>query len=384
MSKWMVSYEDLIDEQINFLDYKVFESSNQWINGFAGSGKSVLLMHALATIKEREPDARIHVVYFTHSLRQMYRVGMGELRINARGITFGTYIQFERSHQQHYDYIFCDEVQDLTESVLIKMKNSCRKLFISGDPNQSIYDKDPQTGNPVIDVNRLGYVTSSEETKLTTVHRLTASVIKLISSLMPSMGILKAKPNAKKIDVTPRLAKFDNALLEVEYIMEEAFEAISNDKSVVVIFPNHAQILKFASIYCDSKNELPWKKVTNKWGMLNYDLFNEFYHRLKIHVIGNNYGDLVSANRAGKVVLMTYYSVKGLDFDSVFMPFLNAESKIEEEALFMVALSRSKNTLYLTHTDEMHPYLEKISDDCEDISSVVGKADNDDFDDFIF
>jgi len=380
MSKWMIPVDLLDNEQRDFIFNRIKEKTNQWISGFAGSGKSVLLMHTLAYIKEQEPSASVHIIYFTRSLEQMYKVGIGELKINAVKVTFETYISYERridnaikNNQKvpYYDYILCDEVQDLTELVLQKMTKNCSRIYVSGDPNQSIYKNDPQTNIPVVNVNEIGTAVNANEYQLTTIHRLTESIVKLISQLIPSMGILKAKTNAKKIDVTARLASFPNNKSEIEYVMNSAFEAISVSKSVVILFPTHDNLLKFSSKYCELKNELPWKIINNKWDMPNYSLFNNYYHKLKIHCIGNGYGDLVQASKQGKVVLMTYHSAKGLDFDSVYLPFLNDAVNIRGETLFMVGLSRSKETLTLTYSGTMHPYLNSIKSDCNDISDAI-------------
>jgi len=390
MSKWMIPADLLDNEQRDFIFNRIKEKSNQWISGFAGSGKSVLLMHTLAYIKEKEPSASVHIIYFTRSLEQMYKVGIGELKINAVRVTFETYISYEKRIEKaiqcgdkipHYDYILCDEVQDLTKSVLEKMTKHCGRLYVSGDPNQSIYENDPQTQRPVVNINEIGEAVNANEYKLTTIHRLTQSVIKLISQLIPSMDILKAKKNAKKIDVTARLAKFSDPLSEVEYVMNSAFDTVDVGKSVVVILPTHDCLLSFASRYSKLKNNLPWKRSNNQWDKPDYNKFNLFYHELKIHCIGNGYGDLVQASRQGKVILMTYHSAKGLDFDSVFLPFLNGNADIRGETLFMVGLSRSKETLTLTYSGTMHPYLKSIKDDCNDISETINtNEDKDDFD----
>jgi superfamily I DNA/RNA helicase len=393
MSKWMIPADLLDNEQRDFIFNRIKEKSNQWISGFAGSGKSVLLMHTLAYIKEKEPSASVHIIYFTRSLEQMYKVGIGELKINAVRVTFETYISYEKrldvakSKPPYYDYILCDEVQDLTKSVLEKMTKNCGRLYVSGDPNQSIYENDPQTQRPVVNINEIGDAVNANEYKLTTIHRLTQSVIKLISQLIPSMDILKAKKNAKKVDVTARLAKYSDPLNEVEYVMDSAFDTVDVGKSVVVILPTHDSLLSFASRYSELKNNLPWKRSNNQWDKPDYNEFNLFYHKLKIHCIGNGYGDLVQASRQGKVILMTYHSAKGLDFDSVFLPFLNSNADIRGETLFMVGLSRSKETLTLTYSGTMHPYLKSIKDDCNDISEAINTnkdkdkdKDKDDFD----
>ena len=44
---WMVKYDKLDDDQKDFVDKEINNTGNIWIQGFAGSGKSVMLIHAL-------------------------------------------------------------------------------------------------------------------------------------------------------------------------------------------------------------------------------------------------------------------------------------------------------------------------------------------------
>ena len=69
---------------------------------------------------------------------------------------------------------------------------------------------------------------------------------------------------------------------------------------------------------------------------------------------------------------MTYHSSKGLDFDNVFIPGLNRNLFITynsdlSRTLFMVAMTRSRNNLYLTYSGYKHDYLQKFSSDCKSI-----------------
>jgi superfamily I DNA/RNA helicase len=264
------------------------------------------------------------------------------------------------------------------------MKNNCNRLYVSGDPHQSIYDKDPNTGLPVINVNDIGHITNTNEFKLTTIHRLTQSVIKLISSLLPSMEIFSAKSNAKKVDVTARLAKFTSKEEEINYITNQAFDAINIGQSSVVILPTHSDLLQFAALYNEVNGNLPWKRSDNRYGKPNYDVFNTYYNNSKLHCVGNGYGDLWTASRNKKLILMTYHSAKGLDFDNVYLPFLNTDADIRGETLFMVGLSRSKNSLTLSYTDTMHSYLKSIEKDCHNITDAITSINSDDEFDFEF
>lgn len=373
MSSWMISADKLDREQEHFINNELKTSGNKWIKGLAGSGKSILLMHCLANIKRKEPNASVGIIYFTHSLRQMYVVGMNELKINAIKVQLMTYIKYQKSYSQYqFDYILCDEVQDLTPHVLMLMRDNCKKLYVSGDPNQSIYIQDPSSGRSVVLNEEISEVTNSSEYPLTTIHRLTKSIVNLISTLIPDLGMLTTKTNAMKKDVSVRNGKFKTQIEEVKYITKDSLEAISIDESAVILLPTHGDILNFVNIYCDNSNVSRWIEKKNNWDKPDYGDLNEYLDKsgIKLHYIGNGYGDLWKANKNGKVILMTYYSVKGLDFDNVYLPFLNENANINNETIFMVALSRSKNSLLLSHTGNMHQYLNSISKDTVSISTI--------------
>jgi superfamily I DNA/RNA helicase len=66
---------------------------------------------------------------------------------------------------------------------------------------------------------------------------------------------------------------------------------------------------------------------------------------------------------------MTYHSAKGLDFDNVFIPGLNnnlfiVSDETLSKTLFMVAMTRSRNNLYLTYCGYAHNYLNAFRNDC--------------------
>ncbi len=375
----MIESDQLDNDQKQFLFEKIKDNENYWINGFPGSGKSILMMHTLADIKRREPDAKMLIAYFTHSLRQIYIVGMNELEVNARNISFSTYLQFNKS-TDNYDYIFCDEVQDLPASVIKKMKNRCTRLIIAGDPNQSVYTRCPQSGEAVISTDKIAVVSSCTEYPLNTVHRLTKSVISLIGKLLPSMGILKAKENTLKRDVTVRLSEFDNLEEEVKHIAKRALSVTSEGDSAAILLASHDDIITFVNKFCEINEHDKWNVEYNSYGKPNYSSMNFHLNSLKLHYIGNGYGDLYQASKLNKVILMTYHSAKGLDFDGVYLPFLNSHTHISNKTIFMVALSRSKNILELSYIEKMHSFLEQIEDLCTKPTKEIEKKEEFEFD----
>ena len=176
MSNWMIASDKLDAEQKHFIFEESKNGKNIWIKGFAGSGKSILLVHSIVEKIRENPDVSICVVVFTHSLIQMFTVGMEELKIPYKNVALSTYHQFMKNNAT-YDYIFCDEVQDLPKSVLENMKLRANQLILAGDLNQSIYENTP-SGELTVTPLEIRNITNSKPYELTTIHRLTKSIIK--------------------------------------------------------------------------------------------------------------------------------------------------------------------------------------------------------------
>ena len=111
---WIVPENKLDDKQVEFIEkFDELVRNKVWIKGFPGSGKSVLLAYAVKKIKSK-PDTNLLIVVFTHSLINMYKAAFAEMGFN--NVKIATYFNFN-SHNRNYDYILCDEVQDLPVSM---------------------------------------------------------------------------------------------------------------------------------------------------------------------------------------------------------------------------------------------------------------------------
>ena len=78
--------------------------------------------------------------------------------------------------------------------------------------------------------------------------------------------------------------------------------------------------------------------------------------------VGNGIGSLDEANQKKKIILMTYHSSKGLDFDSVSLPCIQTDlgSTENENAIILVALTRAKSQLLITFTGSMSSGFKKF------------------------
>ncbi|MEA2018301.1 MAG: 3'-5' exonuclease [Campylobacterota bacterium] len=392
MSQWMISEDKLSEEQRQFIDVEMVKNNNIWIKGFAGSGKSILLIHGIHDLVRKNKDVRICIIVFTNSLKQLFIAGLRELNIPNDNVYICTYHQFKNDNYS-FDYIFCDEVQDLPKSVLEKMKLNAKQVITGGDSNQSIYENDPQTKEPTVTSAEISNVLNATAWDLNTIYRLTKSVIKTISSLLPSMNILSSKTDNTKKDVTPILGNASNKSKEVEYIISKSQDAIEVDENVVIILPTHNAIIEFMNTVLELKNKNAWdindRNNQNNWGRPDFGKLNQYLTscQLDIEYIGNGYGNLYESGQKGKIIVMTYHSSKGLDFDNVFLPFLNSENEFGyfNETLFMVGMTRSKFALQLTYSGTMHKFVKTIKNDCTEINlDKITNDENNSDDDFDF
>lgn len=359
---WMIKYDKLDDDQKDFVDNEIKNKGNIWIKGFAGSGKSIMLIHALRKKIQSSPNAKVCVVVYTHSLIDMFKTGMAELGMPA--IDVMTYHQFKKG-AANYDYIFCDEVQDLPADVLTQMKLRSQHVYVAGDSNQSIYDN-------TVTPSEIGSIINARPFVLTRIYRLTRSIMAAVSNLIPNMDIFGSRRDMTKKDVSVRLGKGYDQNDEVKYIWNQSSTASSEGYSAAILLPKHEYIVDFANRILKINGKSPWPPQMNNFGKPDYlSLNNHFKNQgLKIEYIGNGYGSFQNAEKNRNTILMTYHSAKGMDFDNVFLPFLSDDieiSKGDEETLFMVAITRSKMNLFITYSGFLHHLVSKFESSCQRI-----------------
>lgn len=369
---WMIREDQLDPDQKEFVNVESKKSGNIWVKGFAGSGKSVLLIHSLKNIIQKEPNAKVAVVVYTHSLIDMFKTGMQELNLSS-SIPVMTYIEFVDKNNQNFDYIFCDEVQDLPARVLYTMNNRARKVIVAGDSNQSIYDTDPRWQEPVVNPNQVGDIINARAFSLNMIHRLTRSIINAVQKILPSMNIWGAKRDLTKQDVNIRLCEASSEQEEVKYIYQEALKGANVGDTSVILFPTTNSITKFANLVLSVNEKSQWDEKKNQYGKPDFGDLNRHFRNngIKLQFIGSGYGTLKNAEQNKEAILMTYHSSKGLDFDNVFLPFLNTHFYLHPsnaETLFMVAMTRSRKNLYLTYFGYTHDLVDKFKNECTEIS----------------
>ncbi len=366
---WMISEEKLGVDQREVIDELSKNWKTTWIKGHAGSGKSVLLIHALREYLTKHPKSRVCVVVFTRSLEDMINQGMDELNLQTRYNTFipvFTIYEFQKK-STNYDAVFCDEVQDLPVDFLAELKSRANVLIVAGDEEQSIYSLVPRFNTPPAKPSELNKTLQPEVRPLTYIYRMTKSVVKMLCRVFTSMR--SGRPNVEKNDVEIKLAKAYETKEEIKYVWSEAKRINNNrpDESIAFLLPSKNLIYEFANAVLEIENSPNWDKEVNRFDDFNFGALNNHFDRNNVPLlfIGQGYGSLKKANIRNKIIIMTYHSSKGLDFDHVFLPLLGSDFFLPDdkaETLFFVALSRSKYNLMISYTGVLDPKIKKFMD----------------------
>ncbi len=369
--KWMITEDKLGTDQVDLID-EIGKINNKpiWIKGHAGSGKSVLLLHSLADYLVKKPTANVCVVVFTRALVDLLETGLRQIpKLNGKNIPVLTIYQLKYRIEKgmaNYDAIFCDEVQDLPLEFIQSIKSVCKHLIIAGDAEQSIYNSVPIWDQRPATSKEIQDSIVPIEKKLGVIYRLTESVLKVLKNVFPSM--LNDMPNIARVDTEIKLYQSnsqDNEQ-EIKYCWDEIKQTntLRTAEVSAVLISGHDAIMEFVNTVLRIEKIEPWQRVDGKDRKPDYEALNLFLKNngVPIMYVGNNYGSLSDADRENKVVLMTYHSAKGLDFDYVYLPLANDDMYIHSniDSLLLVALSRSKSGLFISYTGSLYPSLHKF------------------------
>ncbi|OFQ08377.1 hypothetical protein HMPREF2955_03215 [Prevotella sp. HMSC073D09] len=365
-----------LDKVNTLIDSSSSSFRNQWIQGFAGSGKSVLLAYAAKTILAKKPNARILVIVFTQSLVEMFKADFKEIGLEKK-ISIDTYYGFMTS-RAHYDFILCDEVQDLTTRVIREMNARSSNIIVAGDSNQSIFERDPRWRENTVTPSEISRLINGDQYELGIIHRLSRSLIDAVQRFLPRMNIFSTKRDMTKEDTQIRLCEAPSEAKEVKYIMEQATKAINVGDSTAILIPTAQKIIHFINQALRDAGKSEWVESTNNWGRVDFGSMNSHLHKegLKMQYVGNGYGSFDENDR--RIIVMTFHSAKGLDFENVFIPFANASMYIcpndsLAKTLFMVAMTRTRKNLYITYNGYPSNYLDAFKSNCSqiDITSTI-------------
>jgi len=369
---WMPPEHELSDFQNNLINKcGNLSGLSHWIKGFAGSGKSVLLVYMVQRILAQNPDARVCVSVFTHALKDMIQNGIPtELRDRVKVITNEQFLYENES----YEFVALDEVQDIPKSKLIRIKNLADTIVVAGDTDQSIFVDKRSTEEEIIES------LNPDVDQLDTIFRLTQKLKEIVCAILPNSRIETAiMGRYDSVQVT--LAKANSDYEEIKWVWENCINHGQTGEPAAVLFSRHVEIQNFIQKICEF-NKIPSIEFKKEEGVPNYESQKEWSFRVNkifqekkvaLRFLGNGIGTLDDSEQQPLTYIMTYHSAKGLDFKTVFLPQLNQnrtfwkiQAHIEKDPdidrrLLFVAATRSRLNLFFSYSSiQPHPYVQDI------------------------
>ena len=292
---WMIKESELDEDQIKVLMATLDKSCI--VTGCAGSGKSVLaLIKAQRIQKERGDNYKI--IVFTKALCQYMNSGRQELKLHNQFLYY--WIWKNRQECSSADYILVDEIQDFDEEEIKEFITATNKhFFFFGDTAQSIYEGLKDT-MPVEDI---GYLLPKgdrpKDFGLYRNYRLPIPVAKLVQHVGIDLPLFEESTYKSPETTIPHILKYDdlkNQIIAIKDIIKR------KDLSDVAILLPHGDMVKAVG------------------NMLN-DLDTNIELRYNDKEDWHNSKDTLNFSTSNPKI-MTYHSAKGLQFETIFLPWI--------------------------------------------------------------
>ena len=325
---WMIKESELDDLQIRVLTATLDKSCI--VQGCAGSGKSVLaLIKAQRIQKERGNNYK--VIVFTKALCSYMNAGREALGLKN---DFSYYWEWENKENcASEDYIIVDEIQDFTEDEIKRFIKSAKKnYFFFGDTAQSIYDGlDNKKTVPVEKIPSFVPETI-RYFPLYNNYRLPVPVAK-IACQIGSDTSYDADVYKSPEKELPRIIQYENKDEQINAI--HRIIKNRNLTDVAILLPRNKDVMYV------------YEKLKENGG--NYEA------RYNVSRCSSDNLNFHSTNPK----ILTYHSAKGLQFETVFIPFLEDADMSKRKQLY-VAMTRTYRDLYMMYSGKLPQQFSEI------------------------
>lgn len=367
---WLVPYADLTTDQLRAVEASA--ELPRLIVGAPGSGKTVVLLHRTAWLRERcrVPEGRYRLFVFTNVLKQYMRAGAADLGVPLEAITtydawcadyfdnrIGGVRPWDADRKRPdfaairdrvradvldkrpnlYDFVVVDEGQDLDPEAFEVLRTVAGHVTVAADRKQQLYE---HGASEEAIASRLGLV--RRNVSLLAAFRCSPYIVPLGAAFIADP--VEAKTFRAQTLTAP--GKRETPVLFVARDLDEERRRLGEvarqrtilGERVAILLPLSRQVFGF-------------RKAMQEFG-------------LEVEVQGK-YETLDFSGLAPK--LLTYHSAKGLTFDSVLLPRLvssSFERPAEQQILRMmfVAVTRAARWVYLsTVAGHEAPFLARLS-----------------------
>lgn len=318
LKEFNVGKDSLDFEQIGLIERELEHS--MIVSGCAGSGKSVIAMYKAQQIIDEGGD--VIMIAYTKSLNRYMQ--QGESTPNTDKY-FYYHWQWLDAGKPSANYIIVDEIQDFSRDEVNEFIRAARKcFFFFGDTAQSIYKGIKQT----LSIRELSDMTGIAVSNLNSNYRLPKPVAKITQEYVA----IDANPYAEAIYQSketelPRFVKFDDEKSQIKAIIDIISK--KNMKNVGILVPNNDLVLSTMKAFNDLNFPCEFK-------------YNAGYNDKRNRVTLDFTTTLPK--------LMTYHSAKGLQFETVILPFYEGANDKETQKSLYVAMTRTYRYLYVMYS----------------------------------
>ena len=323
LKEFNVQENSLDGEQLELIEREL--TSSMIVTGCAGSGKSVIAMYKAKQIIENGGD--VILIAYTKSLYKYMQQGEPLTNDNHH---FYYHWQWEKAGRPAADYIIVDEVQDFSREEIEQFIHAARKcFFFFGDTAQSIYSGIKNT----VSIKELAEMTGVKISCLNSNYRLPKPVAKITQRYV---GI-DANPYADSVyqskeTALPYIVAFKNDEAQIDAIVSLVEK--KKMKSVGILVPNNELVLS-TNRKLSERNfscELKYNSELEKDNIVTLDF------------------------KSSLPKLMTYHSAKGLQFETVFLPFYEGTTDNDARKALYVAMTRTYRYLYVFYKGDKLEY----------------------------
>lgn len=359
------------DEEQNRIFDQIIDDNNRswWIKGYAGTGKTMMLVHLANEYLEAGYDCAY--VTFTHALKNLVIEALSELGNDSSDLHIFT-VDSLNSLDRSYDLLLVDEIQDLPQNKIEKLLSRSQRFIFAGDLNQSIFLNSVKPDS----IKRL--LGNPRVVELRDIHRL-PEAISFASHLVYDEADSAENALVDMVeDSSVNLVHASKKTLEVSWVYEQALKESRPTKPSAILFSKHEELQEFINTLSIQKRIgiPPVVKKMQAIGGYDYNPLNNFLKKNGISLMyfgGTGGGQINTATRNRLVLAMTLHSAKGLEFDSVFMPFMDSErlpcpylplkNNDEWQRRFIyIAITRARLNFYASYTGEINESLLRLED----------------------
>ncbi len=363
---WFIP-ENMLNSSTRYVieDFNI-SKGNVCISGYLNSGKTLSLMYISRKITRLTKGVSILILAFRNIDADKFRITSRELGLN---LNILTYWQFHKN-PTCYDYILCDDIQLISQTILLEIKKKANHVVVTINPNLRLFENDPLTNTPSLTIEVVRETLQPKEYELHDIHMsFGGSIIELARQLLNNNDLSTPYINMTSMRQNVRICEATCKEEELQYISKNTARCLNCGYSVAILLPTNRDILALIQALIKGDGKEPWIEVLNNWGKIDYNNLNRYLTSigLNIQCLGSNYGQLSDIN--SKINIMTYHSSMGFEFDYVYLPYVNSDLFISSNSeidknVFILAMTRANQHLCISYSGTMHPYLERIKDRC--------------------